>query len=438
MRIRFLLAVGVAALILAAAGCSQISDIQKAIEEAGSEEAEITTNNESGADPTQGPPGDDGGDFDTQTASPSGGGGSDTGEDTGSSEDSEGVSLDQAVGDYYRAAGLEKWDYTYDHLDSRTQSMFSEEEWVSKNQWFWDRNPLIFHILSINLDNSSEESLAEVELRITGEDGYSWVRTTYFVFEDGEWKHRFSDEETGLFMPDAAFEEFVEAQGGTPSGDGEDSGESGVCAGVSGCEPVDSADVDGDGALDEVALVGEPEEYYATPRTRITVRVLLADGTTLTREVEIEGWPHDTVWHGATDFGQAPGEELVLGATFGAHTKWYQVLTYRDEELVQLPYPKSDPVRSDTFYAAMWPIDAALSAYVGVQCDTADSTVVLRSVTPPGTPSEDSTYEGEATSWVLDGDQWQMTDSRELEYPNGESAYEISGWQCGDLPQGYE
>lgn len=158
----------------------------------------------------------------------------------------------------------------------------------------------------------------------------------------------------------------------------------------------------------------------------------------MTREVEIEGWPHDTAWHGATDFGQVPGEELVIGATFGAHTKWYQVLTYRDGELVQLPYPESDPARSDTFYAAMWPIDVAMSAYIGVQCDTADSTVVLRSVTPKGDTLYDGVYEGEATSWVLDGDQWRMIDSRKLEYPDGESAYEISGWQCGDLPRGYE
>lgn len=135
----------------------------------------------------------------------------------GSDEDGEEASLNQAVEDYYLAAGAEEWAYTYDHLDSQTQSMFSEEEWSQKNQWFWDRNPLIFHILSINLDNSSEESLAEVDVRITPENGSPWVRTTYFVFEDGEWKHRFSEEETDLFMPGATYEEFVEAQGGVSS-----------------------------------------------------------------------------------------------------------------------------------------------------------------------------------------------------------------------------
>lgn len=120
------------------------------------------------------------------------------------------VNLDEAVGDYYRAAGMEDWAYTYDHLDSQTRSMFTEEAWSRKNQWFWDRNPTVYHILSIESDGDFEGSVAEVEIRITGEDGSTWTRTTYFVKEDGEWLHRFSQEENDLFMPDATFEEFVE------------------------------------------------------------------------------------------------------------------------------------------------------------------------------------------------------------------------------------
>jgi hypothetical protein len=51
-----------------------------------------------------------------------------------------------------------------------------------------------------------------VTLTLTYADGSSSTRTTYFIYEDGEWKHRFSQEELGLFMPDASYEEFVEAQ----------------------------------------------------------------------------------------------------------------------------------------------------------------------------------------------------------------------------------
>jgi hypothetical protein len=38
------------------------------------------------------------------------------------------------------------------------------------------------------------------------------TRTTYFVYEDGEWKRAFGEEEIEIFMPDASYQEFVEAQ----------------------------------------------------------------------------------------------------------------------------------------------------------------------------------------------------------------------------------
>ena len=139
------------------------------------------------------------------------GGDSATGATANSPDGSEGLSLEEAVTDYYLAAGDEQWVYTYDNLDSQTKDMFTEEEWIERNQWFWDRNEIIYHILSIEPDGESEGSVADVELRLTGGEGSSWTRTTYFVKEDGEWLHRFGQEEIDLFMPDATFEEFVEA-----------------------------------------------------------------------------------------------------------------------------------------------------------------------------------------------------------------------------------
>lgn len=358
---------------------------------------------------------------------PATGGGSDTGGGSGSSGG--GASIEEEVGDYYRAAGAEEWGYTFDHLASETRGMFTEEEWFDKSQWLWDRDPLVYHINSINPDGSP---YAEVELRITAEDDSSRTQTAFFTFEDGEWKHQLSDAEITLFMPGTPFDEFVQANGGG----GETSGGGGeVCAGVSDCEFVDTADVDGDGVLDEVALVGEPEEY-SSARTQFTVRVLLADGTTLTREVEVEFWGRDTAWHGATDFGQSPGEELVLGGSSGAHTLFFRVLTYRDGELVELPYPDGDP-GAGMPYDALWPIDSAASVNIGVVCDTANSTVVLRSASSVG-PGGEGGFEGEETTWVLEGDAWRMVASEPLSYPDGESAFEIHGWQCGDLPRGYD
>lgn len=120
--------------------------------------------------------------------------------------------LRQAVDDYYLAAGADEWEYTYEYLDSETKSMFTEEEWYQKNQYFTDLDDTTYHVLSVELAESSEEPIAEVQLRLTGEDGSSSVRTTYFVWENGAWRHRFGQEEIDLFRPDLSYEEFVEAE----------------------------------------------------------------------------------------------------------------------------------------------------------------------------------------------------------------------------------
>lgn len=121
---------------------------------------------------------------------------------------------EEAAEDYYQAAGMEDWEYTYEHLDSETQSMFTLEEWSQKNQYYWELNSITYDILSVEVVPNSEELLTEVVVRITGEDGSSFIRTTYWVQEDGEWLHRFSQEEIDLFMPHLSYEEFVEANGG--------------------------------------------------------------------------------------------------------------------------------------------------------------------------------------------------------------------------------
>lgn len=130
---------------------------------------------------------------------------------TASNADNTEAGAEEAAGDYYRKAGLKDWDYTYEHLDSEIKRLFAKEEWSQKNQWFADNNSVIYHILSVEMNGTSEEPVAEVAVRLTGEDGSSFTRNTYFVYEDGDWKHRFSEEETKLFMPGVPFEEFVEA-----------------------------------------------------------------------------------------------------------------------------------------------------------------------------------------------------------------------------------
>ncbi len=121
------------------------------------------------------------------------------------------VEAEEAAGDYYRAAGSEDWAYTYENLDSQTQSLFTREEWFQKNQWFADSGEVIYHVESVGMTGTNSEFVG-VTLTLTYEDGTSSTRDTYFVYENGSWKHRFGQEENDLFMPDLSYEEFVEAQ----------------------------------------------------------------------------------------------------------------------------------------------------------------------------------------------------------------------------------
>lgn len=119
---------------------------------------------------------------------------------------------EEAAGDYYRAAGIEDWAYTYENLDDETRALFTEEEWFDKNQWFADNGSVIYHIDSVERLGTSSEPVVGVSLILTYEDGSSSTRDTYFVHEEGEWKHAFGQEERDLFMPGTSYEEFVAAQ----------------------------------------------------------------------------------------------------------------------------------------------------------------------------------------------------------------------------------
>jgi hypothetical protein len=128
-----------------------------------------------------------------------------------STEEMEAEAREAAEG-YYRAVGLEDWDYTYDHLDAETKSRFTREEWFKKNRYFADNGEVVYRIESVERLGTSSGFVVGVSLRLTYEDGSSSTRDTYFVYEDGEWKHAFSQEEYDLFMPAVPYEEFVKAQ----------------------------------------------------------------------------------------------------------------------------------------------------------------------------------------------------------------------------------
>lgn len=99
---------------------------------------------------------------------------------------------------YYEAVAVRNWGYTYDHLDSETQSTYTEQEWFSKNDYLADTGAVTYTIKSVVMDSSAPETFAYVSVVLTATDGSTNVRDTYFVYEDGSWLHRFSPEEYDL------------------------------------------------------------------------------------------------------------------------------------------------------------------------------------------------------------------------------------------------
>jgi hypothetical protein len=120
--------------------------------------------------------------------------------------------ISRAVDEYYAAVKRWDWSYTYDHLDARSQEMFSRAEWYRKNQHLAENAGLRLDSREIELLSISDSGdYAEVNVYRTYESGHTIDRNTVFVYEVGEWKHRLVGEELVFFMPDASFEEFRES-----------------------------------------------------------------------------------------------------------------------------------------------------------------------------------------------------------------------------------
>jgi hypothetical protein len=122
------------------------------------------------------------------------------------------IEIIEAAEDYYGAVDQENWAYTYENLDSHTRSMFTEEEWYLKNQWFAESEGLELESIDVVVNGSPSDPVVGVMIYRTFKDGTSITRDTYFVPEGGTWKHRFTQEEIEIFMPGVPFEEFVAAQ----------------------------------------------------------------------------------------------------------------------------------------------------------------------------------------------------------------------------------
>jgi hypothetical protein len=116
---------------------------------------------------------------------------------------------------YYEAVAARNWGYTYNHLDSETQSAYTEQEWFAKNDYLADTGAVTYTIESVVMDSAYPKTVADVAVVLTTTDGSTSVRNTYFVFEGGSWLHCFSPEEYDLLASVSTASASASAGGGS-------------------------------------------------------------------------------------------------------------------------------------------------------------------------------------------------------------------------------
>src|SRR5215207_7363565 len=95
-----------------------------------------------------------------------------------------------AAESYYAMVQEGDWDYTYNHLDEATRSTYTYEQWVAANDALASPN------ITYTVGDITEESPGVFGVDVTLSTGD--VRHTYFVYENNQWLHNFSDEEYAL------------------------------------------------------------------------------------------------------------------------------------------------------------------------------------------------------------------------------------------------
>jgi hypothetical protein len=153
-----------------------------------------------------------------------------TPEPTASSPPPSDTEVAVAAEDYYEAVDREDWAYTYANLDAATRALYPEDEWYLKNQYFADTEGLELSTIDVTVEDSASDLEAGVTVYRTFTDGSTINRYTLFVFEDGSWKHRFTDEENAIFEPGVPYEDFVSDSSASATADSSASAESGSTA----------------------------------------------------------------------------------------------------------------------------------------------------------------------------------------------------------------
>lgn len=167
-----------------------------------------------------------------------------------------------------------------------------------------------------------------------------------------------------------------------------------VCTGVSACRVVSHVDVNGDGVRDSVGLARRGADGAASGSVIVRVQVAPRRVVQVTRRLEpFYGSP----WQGAAFIDGRRGAELMIGHVAGAHTQFFQALTWRNGRLVNLRAPGGGPD---------WVVDGAWSVSLGWQRRSTDpvGTVLRREAYRNGSSK---TFTGTVTTYRWSSGGWQ-------------------------------
>ncbi len=183
---------------------------------------------------------------------------------------------------------------------------------------------------------------------------------------------------------------------------------------------VSRQDVDGDGRRDTTTYT-----VLAGDRVRITVRT--GDGSPARRVLDTGLWPgRGGEWLGAAPIDGAPGAELVVGTTMGAHAPLYTVLTMADDELRVQANPAAPTPE--------WWTDAFANGFAGWTRTVRDG-VVRMTFTMVFRDGDSRRFEGTRDTFRWDRG-WQREGRTEVSVRGDRAAARLSGWHVPGLPEG--
>jgi hypothetical protein len=202
-----------------------------------------------------------------------------------------------------------------------------------------------------------------------------------------------------------------------------------VCTGVTGCTIVARVDVDGDGQVDQIGVVGSKLADGGT----LAVRVLTATHhllQTTGRHVFWFGKP----FFGAVPFDGHPGAEIFVGSTMGANNEQFRVITYRDGQLVTEKAPPMVWTRAGMDEAtARWNIDGSYSFNIGVTRRVSSSGGVELTMSSAERNSSGSGHTGHVNVYRWQSGQWVNVSADEVHYRTDKAVSQLGGWHVTGL-----